>query len=160
VSRSTLDERGQAAGVEVLPFGLLVFVVGALVVANAWAVIDAKLAVTSAAREAARTYVEAPADSTPDEALAAARHAARAAFEAQRGSSRPPEVRLVSGIGQSRQRCAPVVAEASFRVPAITVPWIGGFGRGITVRARHREIVDPFRRGLSGTATCAAGAAA
>ncbi|MBA2283441.1 MAG: hypothetical protein H0W25_19710, partial [Acidimicrobiia bacterium] len=51
------DERGQMGGIEALPFGLLIFVVGALLVANAWAVIDAKLAVTAAAREAARTWV-------------------------------------------------------------------------------------------------------
>ena len=43
-------------GMEVIPFGLLTFVVGALLVANAWAVIDAKMAVSAAAREATRAY--------------------------------------------------------------------------------------------------------
>ena len=33
------DDRGQVGGIEALPFGLLVFVVGALLVANAWAVV-------------------------------------------------------------------------------------------------------------------------
>ena len=41
-----------------LPFGVLIFVVGSLLIANAWAVVDAKLATTAAAREAARAYVE------------------------------------------------------------------------------------------------------
>ena len=41
-------------------FGVLNFVVGTLLVANAWGVVDAKLAVTSAAREGVRAYVEAP----------------------------------------------------------------------------------------------------
>ena len=50
---------GQVGGIEALPFGLLVFVVGALLVANAWAVVDAKLAVDAAARQATRHYVEA-----------------------------------------------------------------------------------------------------
>ena len=59
VTAAHRDERGQAGGVEALPFGLLIFVVGALLVASAWVVVDAKLAVVSAAREAARTYVEA-----------------------------------------------------------------------------------------------------
>ena len=39
------DERGQVGNVEVLPFGVLIFVVGALLVSNAWAVIDARMAV-------------------------------------------------------------------------------------------------------------------
>jgi hypothetical protein len=151
------DERGQAGGIETLTFGLLVFVVGALLVANAWAVIDAKLAVSSAAREATRTYVEAPATFTPDEALAAARAAADAAFNGQRGSSRHPELSLATENGSSRERCTRVTAEATIQVPAIRVPWVGSFGRGFTVRARHSEIVDPFRSGLSGTATCVIG---
>lgn len=149
-------ESGQG-GIEALPLALLVFVVGALLIANAWAVIDAKLAASSAAREATRTYVEAPGSLTSDEAFRAARSAAEAAFAAQRGSSRPPELRLVSGDGGARERCTRVTAEATYRVPAITVPWVGGFGRGFTVRARHSEIVDPFRSGLSGSATCATG---
>ena len=31
------SDRGQVGGIEVLPFGLLVFVVGTLLVANVWA---------------------------------------------------------------------------------------------------------------------------
>jgi hypothetical protein len=150
------DESGQG-GIEALPLGLLVFVVGALLIANAWAVIDAKLAVSSAAREATRTYVEAPGSLTPDEAFVAARSAAEAAFAAQRGSSHRPDLRLVAGDGGARDRCTRVTAEATYRVPAVTVPWVGGFGHGVTVRARHSEIVDPFRSGLSGSATCATG---
>ena len=37
------DDRGQVGGIEALPFGLLVFVVGALLVANTWAVVDASV---------------------------------------------------------------------------------------------------------------------
>ena len=47
---------------EVIPFGVLTFVVGALLIANAWAVVDAKMAVSAAAREATRAYVEAPSE--------------------------------------------------------------------------------------------------
>jgi hypothetical protein len=150
-------EQGQAGGVETLAFGVLVFVVGALVVANAWAVIDAKLAVASAAREATRAYAEAPATLTPDEALAASHAAADAAFKGHRDSTRGPELRLVAGEGASRERCARVTAEVSVRVPTVTLPWVGRFGRGFRVVARHSEIVDPFRSGLSGTASCADG---
>ena len=53
------SDAGMVGGIEALPFGLLVFVVGALLVANAWAVVDAKFAVDAAARQATRSYVEA-----------------------------------------------------------------------------------------------------
>jgi len=52
------SQRGQIGGFEVLPFGLLLFVAAMLVITNAWAVIDAKHATSSAAREGARAYVE------------------------------------------------------------------------------------------------------
>ncbi|MGV3758684.1 MAG: hypothetical protein ACO1PW_03960 [Actinomycetota bacterium] len=47
-------DRGQVAGIEAIPFGLLIFVLGGLLLANAWAVVDAKLATDAAAREAVR----------------------------------------------------------------------------------------------------------
>ena len=68
-----------------LPFGLLTFVVGTLLVANAWGVVDAKLAVTSAAREAVRAYVEAPTPATRP------RRADDAAAEAIAGHGRNPD---------------------------------------------------------------------
>jgi len=45
-------------------------------------------------------------------------------------------------------RCARVTVEVSYRVPALTVPFIGGFGSEVTARSRHSEIVDPYRSGL------------
>ena len=50
-------DRGQAGGMEVLPLGFLVLVSVTLVIANAWGVIDARMAVSAAAREAVRAYV-------------------------------------------------------------------------------------------------------
>ena len=35
-------EAGQVGGFEALPFGVLIFVVGVLLITNVWAVIDAK----------------------------------------------------------------------------------------------------------------------
>lgn len=142
-------ERGQAGGIEVLPFGFLIFVAGALLVANAWAVIDAKLAVTAAAREAARTWVES------DGGAGGEASARAAAGEALEGHGREAdrlvlELEAPAGFG----RCAPVQARASYTVPAVPLPWIGGFGRGITVSSTHSERVDPFRDGLPGEAAC------
>src|SRR5207249_6381933 len=68
-------EQGQLGGFEGLAFGVLVFVMGTLVIANAWAAIDAKVATAAAAREAARAYVESSSTHADDDAIEAARHA-------------------------------------------------------------------------------------
>jgi putative hemolysin len=144
---------GQVGGIEALPFGLLVFVVGALLVANAWAVIDAKLAVDAAARQATRTYVEAevPADAEPD--------AVAAGFGALEAHGRDPAQAAVglseldgTGGQPGYSRCARATFTATYEVPALTIPWIGGFGDGIDVTSSHTEIVDPYRAGVPGSA--------
>jgi Flp pilus assembly protein TadG len=139
-------ERGVVGGLEAIPFGLLIFVVAVLMIANAWAVVDAKVAVTAAAREAARTWVEG--DGSDD----AARDAAA---EALVGHGRDPqrlelELDAPTGFG----RCAPVVVRATYHVPALPLPWIGGFGDGFDVSSHHSERVDPFRDGIEGEAAC------
>lgn len=141
-------ERGQVAGIEVLPFALLVFVVGGLLLVNAWAVVDAKLAASAAAREAARAYAEIPAGLDAAAAGVAAQRAAEEAFAAYGLAPERTAVRATASPGAVR--CAPVAIEATVAVPAISVPWIGGFGDGIVVRARQRTIVDPWRSGLDG----------
>jgi hypothetical protein len=142
---------GFAGGIEVLPFGVLIFVVGSLLVANAWAVIDAKMAVTAAAREAARTYVEA------DDAFAgrsAAEAAGRAALD---GHGRDPSrstVALAPEGDAPFARCVRVTVEVHHPVPAIVLPSIGGYGDGFDVTATHTELIDPFRDGLEGGGRC------
>lgn len=145
LARARRDESGQMAGIEVLPFGLLTFVVGALLVANAWAVIDAKMAVSAAVREATRAFVEAPVDSDPH-ALADA--AARSAIE---GAGRDPDELVLTPVDATFARCETVSFEASYQIPAIRVPWVGGFGDGFTASARHAEVVDPYRTGVPRT---------
>lgn len=145
LGRARRDESGQMAGMEVLPFGLLTFVVGALLVANAWAVIDAKIAVSAAAREATRAFVEAPVDSDPH---AMADAAARSAIE---GAGRDPAELVLTPLEATFARCESVSFEASYQIPAIRVPWVGGFGGGFTASARHAEIVDPYRTGVPHT---------
>ena len=144
------DDRGQVAGIEAVPFGILLFVVGALLIANAWAVIDVKMAVTSAAREAARTYVEAPDHA---QGLQSADAAAREAIAAY---GRNTNLVTVEGPSDPSAftRCNRVSFTVSYPVPAITLPFIGGFGSGFTVKATHSEIVDPFRNDVPGEAVC------
>lgn len=127
---------------EAIPFGLLVFVIAVLLVSNAWAVIDAKMTVASAAREATRSYVEAPAGADPG-ALA---H--DAAVEVMQGGGRDPSRLTLTAESGAFARCQRVTFSASYPVPAISLPWIGGFGDGFTATARHSEIVDPLRSGV------------
>jgi hypothetical protein len=148
------DEAGFVGGIESIPFGLLVFVVGALLVANAWAVVDAKLATLSAAHEAARTYVETVTGSDAGRATAAAR---RAAVESIEGHGRDPESMGFSvSPGGAVVRCERIRVTVTYPVPALTVPIVGGFGRGFTVRATESEIIDPFRNDVAdgGGAPC------
>jgi hypothetical protein len=48
-------------------------------------------------------------------------------------------------------------SSATYVVPAIALPFIGGFGSGFTVHASHTEVVDPFRNRNDdgGEASCA-----
>lgn len=142
------SEEGQVAGVEAAIFGVLVFVFGTLVVANAWAVIDAKLAAGAAAREAARTYVEARSASDAGPA------AQLAAEEAVRGHGRQVERMELDRVSGSFARCARVTLEVRYRVPVVAVPVLGQAGSGFTVASRHSEVVDPYRSGLRGEAAC------
>ena len=163
-------DEGQVGGVEALPFGVLIFVVGTLLIANCWAVVDAKLATDAAAREAARAYVETAvaaggadgaggsADAAGDVSAGAERaavEAGRAAFAAYGRDASRARVWLSSLSGGSGgfARCARATFSASYEVPALSVPFVGGFGSGIDVRSRHSELVDPYRDGVPGDAT-------
>jgi hypothetical protein len=145
------DDAGQVGGIEVIPFALLIFVLGTLLVAQAWAVIDVKLAVDAAAREGARTFVEAPDEAA---AIADADAAARDAITGHgRDGSRlvvdPPDYG-----GGSFARCTRVAVDVHYPVPALTLPWLGGVGDGFVVSATHAEIIDPYRSGLAAGGGC------
>ena len=147
-ARRFQGDRGQVGGIEALPFGLLIFVVGSLLIANAWAVVDAKFATDAAARQAVRTFVEGDSQA---EALAGAEAAGRAAISAH---GRDPERATVAPVGDAvLERCRRVTFEVVYEVPALSLPFIGGYGRApFTVRSTHSELVDPFRSGLAGSA--------
>lgn len=150
-TRRVRGDAGQVAGIEALPFGVLVFVVGALLAANAWAVVDARFVVAAASREAVRAYVEAP-----DPAAAVAR-ADRAARETVAGHGRNPDrVRVTATLepGRGWGRCARVRITARYPVPAITLPFAGGYGEAFEASATHSELIDPYRAGLPGSASC------
>ena len=137
-------------GIEVLPFGFLVFVSVTLVVANAWGVVDSKLAVTAAAREAVRAYVES------SDAASAAAVAKRRATETLEAYGRAGDRASVAEpvVDGAFRRCGQVTMTVSYNVAAVAVPFIGGFGSGISVTSTFTEVIDPFRSGLSGSAEC------
>lgn len=142
-------DAGQVGGIEVLPFGFLLFVSVMLLFVNVWGVIDAKLAVTSAAREAARVYSESDNESTAR--LAASARAAETLAAYGRGGPRSSiNVPVLSQFG----RCARVTITVGYQVPAITIPFLGGLGGAQTVTSSFTEVVDPYRNRLAGDAQC------
>ena len=149
------EERGQVAGIEALPFGLLVFVSGALLLVNLWGVVDTKFAADAAAREATRYVVEsAGSTGEPVELKATATRIARQTF-ADHGKTRPIEVELTADRA-ALERCARVRVRVTSSVPAIRLPFVGGFGEGFRVLATHTQLVDPTRSGVAGRADCLA----
>lgn len=149
--RRACGDHGQVAGIEVLPFGILMFVVGMLLVANAWGVVDAHLATTTAAREGVRAYVESPSSAEAHD------RAVSAAATAIVGYGRSPfsttvDVETIGGRGW--QRCALAMVTVHHEVPLLTLPFIGGFGHAFDVVSRQTEVVDPYRDGVEGEATC------
>ena len=144
------DEAGQVGGIEGLVFGFLIFVLGALLVANAWGVIDARLAAGAAAREATRAFVESSA-TTSEEALSEADAVARRTVA---GYGRDGSKLVVVAEQGSLRRCARVTLRAEYPVPLIVLPIFGSHGRGFTAVGRHSEIVDPYRAGLRDRSAC------
>ena len=143
---------------EVLPFGVLLFVIGTLLVANCWAVVDAKLATDAAAREATRRFVESPVvdEAAGGDAEAQAVAAGLDTLSAHGRDAGSATVALTgldgpAGAG-TYTRCARATFTATYRVPALTLPWVGGFGEAFTVTSTHSELVDPFRDGVPGSA--------
>lgn len=140
-------ERG-SAGSEVLPFAVLIFVFGTLLLVNAWGVIDAKFAVTSASREAARTYAESDGGATGERA------AEIAAADAITAYGRDPDSMELSQPEGAFVRCGEVTYTASYPVPALKIPVIGGFGKAFDVTSSHTTRIDRLRAGLDAGSAC------
>ena len=144
------SDHGQVGGIEGVIFGVLVFVLGVLVIANAWGVVDAKLAASAAAREGTRAFVESRGHSTEDAAL----EAIAAADQALVGHGRSVARREPIEIEGTLTRCSRVTVRVRYRVPLVSIPLLGRYGTGFRATGRHSEIVDPFRAGLEDRSTC------
>lgn len=150
-------EDGVVAGGEALLVGVLVFVTGTLLLVSMWTVVDAKIAVEAAAREATRAVVEAPAavlaaGATGDEtALGLARTAALAAVTAQRGApdssvgSWSLDTVTVSG---RYERCGTIQSTVRVTIDTPRLPFVGRRLTAGVIEGTHLERIEPYRAGL------------
>lgn len=139
------DERGFAAGAEALIFGVLVFVLGTIIVLNAWSVVDAKFATSAAAREAVRAVAEAEVGA---DLQATADQAAAQAFQGH--GREPADVTVVwdgADLGVVQARCAEVRYRATTTVGVMAIPRFAN-QVSFTVTSVYSELIDPFRSGL------------
>ena len=141
-------DTGAVGGVETWPFGIAVLLGAALLLANVWAVVDAKMAASSAARETVRVWVESDGDTV---GATAAGHAAYAAYGRDPARLEGPDLSI---DGDGFERCARVSATWTATVPALTLPLVGAWGDGFQVTSTHSEIVDPYRSGLPAEGGC------
>jgi len=130
------DERGQA-GVETIPFGILVFIGGVLLVVNVWSVVDARMTVDSAARDYLRAYTGAARASDARSAGATAAHETVAA----RG--RGAEPLAITAPREVFGPCRSATVTVTLDVAAVRIPFLGTIG-STSVSATETELVAPF----------------
>ena len=148
---------GFVAGGETLLLGSLVFLVGILLAVNAWNVVDARMSTDGVAREVARTLVEAdggPALQARLDEVASATLAAMGRDGTPRLAYLDPSGREVSDPAALVQRCDRVTVRATITITTARLPFVGTWGTPWTITGQHHEIVDPYRSGLAGEATC------
>ena len=132
-------------------FGVLALLIVALIIANGWAIINAKFAVTSASREATRTFVEVVrGGGDVDSALQQAQTEAQNVLHGYgRNMTLSLDADAISG-----DRCDRVTITVDYSVPFIILPGVT-HGASFQVSAAHSERVDPYRSGITGEAACA-----
>lgn len=144
--RRCRGDRGQAAGIEAVPFGVLVFVTGTLLAVNVWSAVDTRAAVDAAARDYLRAYTAADGGVA---ARASGRRAATASLAARRSAV---EARITDPT-EPFGPCRVATVTVELDTPAIRAPFVGALGT-TTVRSVRRELVQPY-----GTAVDEAGGA-
>ncbi len=151
--RDLRDEDGMVAGGEVLIVGMLVFLVGLVLVVNAWAVVDAKSTVDAASREVVRALVEA--DPTHPDLAGASQVLVEDILTAHNVATERLVALDLPTLPEALIRCNPITVRVTVSVPTLRVPFVGGFGGTWDVSSSHTELVDPFRSGLDGSGDCA-----
>ncbi len=140
-------ERGFVAGAEALAVGTLILVAGSILTANAWAVIDTRMALESAAREYLRTYTES---TDPISASQDAHAAMRRVLADRPGLLEGLELEPPSGSGFGP--CAPASVSMRASVPTIHIPLLDASWGRHTVGVSAAELIDAHREMRSGAA--------
>lgn len=135
------EERGVVAGSDMLLFGFLAFVLSSLVIVNVWSVIDASLAVSAAAREGARAYVEADPNTAWAESQARMNDVMASFGRTDRA------VPLAAPQIEAYERCAVVTVTVEYDLALIELPLFGDFGSLTRIDATHSERIDAYRSG-------------
>lgn len=138
-------ERGMAAGAEALALGCIVLVVASVLVVNAWAVLDTRTALESAAREYLRAYTEAD---SPGAAAGQGRRSARMVLDERPALA--ADVRISPPEPDTFGPCAPALVTLSAEVPAIRIPFIDHRWGRHTVTVRAVELIDAHQEMTSG----------
>ncbi|MCB9387486.1 MAG: hypothetical protein H6517_06630 [Microthrixaceae bacterium] len=128
------------AGAEALAVGTLIVLAGLILVVNAWAVVDTRTALESAAREYLRVYTESE---DPASAATAGRRAVDDVLE-----DRPAMLERLLLEAPQPERFGPCEAAAvrlTSRVPAIHVPLTGARWGEHTVTVSAVELIDAHR---------------
>jgi hypothetical protein len=139
------SDAGYAGGGEVIPLGVLIFVMGTLMVTNLWAAIDTKMATNGAAREAARVVAESDGGGSE-----VGKDAAKAALTTQ--GRDPAELDGPNGYvidyepGGAWAPCARATVTVRYPLALINIPIVGAVtGKVVNITSTHSEIVDPYR---------------
>lgn len=145
------EEDGLTAGAEALAFGVPIFVLGTIMIINAWGVVDAKSAANAASREVSRYVTESVGIDPPELVHERARSVAVLTLRGHGfAESRLQQVQVTAPGGQGLVRCALVRSVVTVRVPTVRLPLFGAFGGTYDVRGRSEERIDPLRTGLDG----------
>lgn len=134
--RTRRDERGQAAGFESIPLGIVLFVSVTLIVVNAWAIVDTRATLGSAARDYLRAYTREPT-------RAAGITAGSAAAGRSIGERTGEQVVTISHPNEPFGPCRAATVEITVEVRAIRVPFLGGLGT-TEVSTTQSELVQPY----------------
>ena len=118
-----------------------------LVLSNLWLVLDAKMAVSSAARVGTQAFIEQNSFEEANSAL-------QGTVGASLGRRFPSRWKATPKLS-AFSRCAPVNVVVAVKVPLVAVPFVGAIGGTKTVSANHRSRVDPYRSRVPGEADCA-----
>ena len=143
MTRRCSGDAGQAAGIETIPFGILVFVSVTLLIVNAWGIVTNQGAADSIAREYLRAYTSA--DSRAD-ALSAGGQVAQL-VAADRGLQAG---RVHITVPTTWGPCVTAQVTVTVDEPEIRAPFLGGFGTS-ELTATHRDRIDAYRAGVTGT---------